>query len=73
MLKAHSGSDFIEARTLHSKTFKTFQPTHKIVFLTNNPPRTEDVGPSMQRRVRMSGSSRTTGTRSGTTRTWRTG
>ncbi len=53
MLKAHSGNDFIEARSLYSKTFKTFQPTHKIVFLTNNPPRTEDVGPSMQRRVRI--------------------
>jgi putative DNA primase/helicase len=53
MLKAHTGNDYIEARTLHSKTFKTFQPTHKIVFLTNNPPRTDDVGPSMQRRVRI--------------------
>jgi putative DNA primase/helicase len=53
MLKAHSGNDFIEGRTLYAKTFKTFQPTHKIVFLTNNPPRTDDVGPSMQRRVRI--------------------
>lgn len=53
LLKAHTGNDFIEARTLHSKTFKTFQPTHKVIFLTNNPPRTEDVGPSMQRRVRL--------------------
>ena len=53
LLKAHSGNDYIEARTLHSKVFKTFQPTHKIIFLTNNPPRTEDVGPSMQRRARI--------------------
>lgn len=53
MLKAHTGNDFIEARTLHSKTFKTFQPTHKVIFLTNNPPRTDDVGPSMQRRARI--------------------
>ena len=53
MLKAHTGNDFIEARTLYSKTAKTFQPTHKIMFLTNNPPRTDDVGPSMQRRVRI--------------------
>lgn len=53
MLKAHTGNDFIEARTLHSKVFKTFQPTHKVVFLTNNPPRTDDVGPSMQRRARI--------------------
>jgi phage/plasmid-associated DNA primase len=53
MLKAHTGNDYIEARTLHSKTFKTFQPTHSINFLTNNPPRTDDVGPSMQRRARI--------------------
>ena len=53
LLKAHTGSDLIEARTLYSKTFKTFTPTHKVVFLTNNPPRTDDVGPSMQRRVRI--------------------
>jgi len=53
MLKAHTGNDPIEGRTLYAKTFKTFQPTHKIVFLTNNPPRTDDVGPSMQRRVRI--------------------
>lgn len=53
MLKAHTGNDAIEGRTLYAKTFKTFQPTHTIVFLTNNPPRTDDVGPSMQRRVRM--------------------
>lgn len=53
LLKAHSGNDYIEARTLHSRVFKSFQPTHKIIFLTNNPPRTEDVGPSMQRRARI--------------------
>lgn len=53
MLKAHTGNDPIEGRTLYAKTFKTFEPTHKIVFLTNNPPRTDDVGPSMQRRVRI--------------------
>lgn len=53
LLKAHTGGDPIEARTLYSKTFKTFTPTHKIVFLANDPPRTEDVGPSMQRRVRL--------------------
>lgn len=53
MLKAHSGNDPIEARTLYSARFKTFTPTHKIIFLTNEPPRTDDVGPSMQRRVRV--------------------
>lgn len=53
MLKAHTGNDPIEGRTLYAKTFKTFSPTHTIVFLTNNPPRTDDVGPSMQRRVRI--------------------
>lgn len=53
LLKAHTGNDPIEGRTLYSKTFKTFLPTHTIFFLTNNPPRTDDVGPSMQRRVRI--------------------
>lgn len=53
LLKAHSGNDPIEARTLYSSKYKTFTPTHKIVFLTNEPPRTDDVGPSMQRRVRI--------------------
>lgn len=53
LLKAHSGNDPIEARTLYSARYKTFLPTHKIVFLTNEPPRTDDVGPSMQRRVRV--------------------
>lgn len=53
LLKAHSGNDPIEARTLYSARFKTFTPTHKIVFLTNEMPKTDDVGPSMQRRVRV--------------------
>lgn len=53
LLKAHSGNDPIEARTLYSARFKTFTPTHKIIFLTNETPRTDDVGPSMQRRVRI--------------------
>ena len=53
LIKAHSGNDYIEARTLYSSKYKTFQPTHKINFLTNEPPRTDDVGPSMQRRVRI--------------------
>lgn len=53
LLKAHSGNDPIEARTLYSARYKKFTPTHKIVFLTNEPPRTDDVGPSMQRRVRV--------------------
>jgi putative DNA primase/helicase len=53
LLKAHSGNDPIEARTLYSSKYKTFTPTHKIVFLTNEMPATDDVGPSMQRRVRI--------------------
>lgn len=55
MLKAHTGDDPIQARDLYGKasSFTTFRPTHTIIFLTNNPPRTEDVGPSMQRRVRI--------------------
>lgn len=53
LLKAHSGNDPIEARTLYSARYKTFLPTHKIVFLTNEMPRTDDVGASMRRRVRV--------------------
>ena len=53
LLKAHSGNDPIEARTLYSAKYKTFFPTHKIIFLTNEMPATDDVGPSMQRRVRI--------------------
>lgn len=53
LLKAHTGNDPIEARTLYSAKYKTFMPTHTIHFLTNQPPKTDDVGPSMQRRVRI--------------------
>jgi putative DNA primase/helicase len=53
LLKAHTGNDPIEARNLYSTRFMTFTPSHKINFLTNEPPRTDDVGPSMQRRVRI--------------------
>ena len=53
LLKAHTGNDPIEARTLYSARYKTFYPTHKVHFLTNTPPKTDDVGPSMQRRVRI--------------------
>lgn len=53
LLKAHSGNDPVEARTLHSAKYKSFLPTHKIIFLTNEMPKTDDVGPSMQRRARV--------------------
>jgi putative DNA primase/helicase len=55
LLKAHSGNDPIQARDLYKgkDQFLTFSPTHTINFLTNNPPRTDDVGASMQRRVRI--------------------
>lgn len=55
MLKAHSGNDKIEARDLYAgaRAIVAFYPTHTIIFLTNNPPRTEDVGPSMRRRARI--------------------
>jgi putative DNA primase/helicase len=55
MLKAHTGDDPIQARDLYGKasSITTFRPTHKINFLTNDPPRTEDVGLSMRRRVRI--------------------
>jgi putative DNA primase/helicase len=55
MLKAHTGDDPIQARDLFGKaaSFSTWRPTHTVIFLTNNPPRTEDVGASMQRRARV--------------------
>lgn len=55
LLKAHTGEDTIIARDLYSKAaqFAQFTPTHKIIFLTNEPPQTEDVGISMRRRARM--------------------
>lgn len=51
LLKAHTGSDPIRARTLHSKVFVQFDPSHTIVILTNELPSITDVGPSMQGRV----------------------
>ncbi len=53
LVKAHTGDDPIQARPLYSNDFITFRPTHTIVFLTNDPPRTEDVGLSMRRRARL--------------------
>lgn len=55
MLKSHTGEDAILARNLYAKAeqFAQFTPTHKIVFLTNDPPKTDDVGVSMRRRVRV--------------------
>jgi putative DNA primase/helicase len=55
LLKAHTGEDEILARDLWAKAgqMARFAPTHKIVFLTNDPPKTDDVGNSMSRRVRV--------------------
>lgn len=55
LLKAHTGEDTIIARDLYSKAaqFAQFSPTHKIIFLTNEPPATDDVGVSMRRRARL--------------------
>jgi putative DNA primase/helicase len=55
MIKAHTGNDPVEARDLYAgkNGIVKFLPTHTIFFLTNDPPRTDDVGPSMQRRVRI--------------------
>ena len=55
LLKAHTGEDMILARDLYAKSeqMAKFPPTHKIVFLTNDPPKTDDVGVSMRRRVRV--------------------
>jgi putative DNA primase/helicase len=52
MLKAHTGDDPILARGLYSSPVQ-FPPTHKIIFLTNAPPSTDDVGVSMRRRARV--------------------
>lgn len=55
MLKAHTGDDVVLARDLYAKAgqFAEFLPTHKIIFLTNDPPRTDDAGVSMRRRARV--------------------
>lgn len=55
MLKEHTGNDMIEARDLYAgkRDIVAFYPTHTIIFLTNKPPQTEDVGPSMRRRARI--------------------
>lgn len=51
MLKAHTGGDFITARTLYSAKMLRWQATHSITFLVNDAPEVEDVGPSMANRV----------------------
>lgn len=53
VLKAHTGDDPIRARNLNSSLYIEFRPTHTIIFSTNKPPAIEDVGKSMQRRVRV--------------------
>jgi putative DNA primase/helicase len=55
LLKAHTGDDPITARDLYGKAASTttFRPTHTVNFLTNDPPKTDDAGPSMRRRARI--------------------
>lgn len=55
LVKAHTGDDPITARDLHAKAryTVTFRPTHTIVFLCNDLPKTDDVGTSMRRRARV--------------------
>lgn len=53
MVKHHTGDDPIRARTLFVGRQVEFRPTHTLIFLTNDPPKTEDVGLSMRRRVRI--------------------
>lgn len=53
VLKAHSGRDPITFRRMRSDILWTFEPTHKLFFLTNDAPKVEDVGPSMRRRARI--------------------
>ncbi len=52
LIKAHTGEDPIRARALYKAEIE-FRPTHTIIVATNHPPRVEDVGKSMQRRVRV--------------------
>jgi len=53
LIKAHTGDDPIQARSLYSNNYITFRPSHTIIFLTNLAPKVEDVGDSMRRRVRI--------------------
>lgn len=55
LVKAHTGEDVILARDLYGKAdhMAQFPPTHKIIFLANELPRTEDTGVSMRRRARV--------------------
>jgi putative DNA primase/helicase len=52
LLKAHTGDDPIRARANYKAEIE-FRPTHTIIVSTNQPPAVEDVGKSMQRRVRV--------------------
>lgn len=53
LLKAHTGRDPITARNLYQGGQQTFDPTHKLAFLTQDEPAVEDVGPSMRARARV--------------------
>ena len=53
MLKAHTGRDPITFRRMRSDHLWTFEPTHKLLFLTQDAPSVEDVGPSMRARARV--------------------
>lgn len=55
LVKAHTGEDIILARDLYGRAdhMAQFPPTHKIIFLANELPRTEDTGVSMRRRARV--------------------
>lgn len=53
MLKAHTGRDPITFRRMRSDHLWTFEPTHKLFFLSQDAPAVEDVGPSMRGRARV--------------------
>lgn len=55
LLKEHTGNDPIPARDIYGRSseIRTFNPTHTIIFRTNEPPTIEDVGVSMSRRLRV--------------------
>lgn len=54
-LKAHTGDDSIEARDLYvgARGVRKFKPTHSITFRANGAPAVEDLGPSIEDRVRV--------------------
>lgn len=51
ILKNHTGEDQIKARALNSNHVISWEATHTPTFLTNDPPRTTDIGHAIRGRV----------------------